>query len=596
MPGPLKERWPGDWFTIPPEAGPTERLEKVLATARVLLATSSLAAIFVDPTEPSRYAGVAYGLLIFYAAYSLLILLLLQLRKWAPRYTLLTHGIDMVWAAGICLFTEGPNSPFFLFFVFVLFAAAYRWRLPETVASATLMVVLLISEAALVTYGPATIRLEAEYEMNRFIMRAAYLMILAFLLGYLAQEEKQLRAEGAASARLLAKGRVDLGLRATLQAELDELLRIFQSPQAQLLVEEAGSGRFFLWQAERKPATGESLLYVKELDSVPPHFLAFPEGAAWHGLRLSPRAGRAEWDCIGLDDRGNKLQPPPRLANGFLAQTSCRSFLAASIDFGKEFTGRLFLLDPGRRRERESDLHFLQMLVRNAGPVVYNVYLLRRLRSRAGAMERARVARELHDGAIQSLIAVEMQVDVLRKQAEAASQPLAHELEHIQQLLRDEVQALRELIQQMKPLDIAPRQLLEFLAVTVELFRRESGVAASFVTDLEDVPLPPRVCRELARIVQEALANVRKHSRARHAVVWFGLQNGYWKLVIDDDGRGFDFAGRLSHAELDAARRGPLVIKERVRSIGGELTIESTPGRGARLEITLPSAAPRTHA
>jgi two-component system sensor histidine kinase DegS len=211
-------------------------------------------------------------------------------------------------------------------------------------------------------------------------------------------------------------------------------------------------------------------------------------------------------------------------------------------------------------------------------------------------MERARVARELHDGAIQSLIAVEMQVDVLRRKAASEPEAVGEELEHIQHLLRDEVMALRELMQQMKPLDIAPRKLLEFLAVSIELFRRETGIAASFVTDLEEVPLPPRVCRELARIVQEALTNVRRHSKARNAVVWFGREEGVWRLVIDDDGRGFDFVGRFSHAQLDHDRKGPVVIKERVRSIGAELTIESTPGRGARLEIALQSGWQKDHA
>ena len=79
---------------------------------------------------------------------------------------------------------------------------------------------------------------------------------------------------------------------------------------------------------------------------------------------------------------------------------------------------------------------------------------------------------------------------------------------------------------------------------------------------------------------------MRKHSGAHNVLVRFDYQDGCWRLVVDDDGRGFDFSGRLAQAELDAARKGPLTIKERVRSIGGELAIESSPGRGARLEIT----------
>ncbi len=63
---------------------------------------------------------------------------------------------------------------------------------------------------------------------------------------------------------------------------------------------------------------------------------------------------------------------------------------------------------------------------------------------------------------------------------------------------------------------------------------------------------------------------------------------GQYKLTIGDDGEGFGFRGRVTHTQLDDSHRGPGVIKERVRLIGGELTIESNPGQGSRLEITIP--------
>jgi signal transduction histidine kinase len=208
--------------------------------------------------------------------------------------------------------------------------------------------------------------------------------------------------------------------------------------------------------------------------------------------------------------------------------------------------------------------------------------------TKAKAMDRALVARELHDGAIQSLIGLEVQVDVLRREAGTQTPTMAEELGRIQQLLRQEVLNLRELMRQMKPLDLDPRQLLDFLAESVDKFRRETGISASFVSELREISLPPRICTELARIAQEALANVRKHSGAANVILRLSLEGGAGRLVVDDDGRGFDFSGRLSQEELDAARKGPVIIKERVRAIGGELSIESAPGRGARLEITFP--------
>src|SRR5262249_13641053 len=129
----------------------------------------------------------------------------------------------------------------------------------------------------------------------------------------------------------------------------------------------------------------------------------------------------------------------------------------------------------------------------------------------------------------------------------------------------------------------------DFLAESVDKFRREAGISASFVSDLREISLSPRLCAEIARIAQEALVNVRKHSGASNVIVRLTLENDEGRLVVDDDGRGFDFSGRLSQEELDAARKGPVIIKERVRSIGGSLAIESAPGRGARLEITFPN-------
>jgi signal transduction histidine kinase len=263
--------------------------------------------------------------------------------------------------------------------------------------------------------------------------------------------------------------------------------------------------------------------------------------------------------------------------------------------FGREWLGRLFLLDPTLTSETEEELHFLQELVRQVGPAVYNVLLLRRLRLRAGAVERARFARELHDGAVQSLIAVEMQVDVLRRQS--ANQPdlVPTELGRIQALLREEVLKLRELMQQMKTLDVDAKRLLGVIHDTVERFQRETGISAQFVSEIRELHMPQPVCREVARIVQEALVNVRKHSQARQVLVRLGVTNGNWKMEIEDDGRGFPFSGRLSQRELDSTGKGPSVIKERVRLIEGELTIESNPGRGSRLEITVPQEQGAMH-
>jgi two-component system NarL family sensor kinase len=262
--------------------------------------------------------------------------------------------------------------------------------------------------------------------------------------------------------------------------------------------------------------------------------------------------------------------------------------------FGSEWRGRVFLLNPAWRGEKQEELRFLLSLVQQVGPAIYNVYLLHRLRRRASAAERARFARELHDGAVQSLIAVEMQVDVVRRQAEA-DKPITGELGRIQGLLREEVLKLRELMQQMKAIDVDSQRLLGVLNDTVDRLHRETGISARFVTDIDDLEMPQRVCREFLRIVQEGLVNVRKHSGARHALVRLGSDTERWRLTIEDDGKGFPFAGSFNLEWMEEMGKGPMIIKERVRLIGGELTVESNPGQGARLEITVPRGGEVPH-
>jgi two-component system sensor histidine kinase DegS len=141
---------------------------------------------------------------------------------------------------------------------------------------------------------------------------------------------------------------------------------------------------------------------------------------------------------------------------------------------------------------------------------------------------------------------------------------------------------------ELTPARLEPRRLPEALGDLVEKFKRASGIAAHFVCEVDEVEGSPRTCREVARILQEALVNVKKHSGARNVLVHFRVGAGFWKLVVDDDGRGYDFEGTLSHESLDRMRRGPGVIKERLRVIGGSLEIESVPGAGSRLEVTIP--------
>ena len=578
----------------PTDPGEIRRIERWLATARVFLAISALAAIYMDPTQLG-HAPIAYGLLGLYLIHGVLVMTLLRRRQQStPAFRLLVHAADIVWPALISVFAEGPRSPFFLFFFFVLVAAAYRWGEWETLATAAAEVALLWIESLLLhvwipgrslpwhVFSGLNIN-QDEFEPKRLFMLSVYLLVMGLLLGYLAGQQKELRAEKSAVTRLLAKARVESGLTGTLQQILAEVLTMYGCARLLIAAQESHSQRVFLGELQVVDNGAASEFMWK--DSSPRDaatYLADFPGDVCCAVR---DAGR--WSTLALDREGNQV--PVEHTESLTRLNEFQRFdsvIAVSFLLGGEWRGRVFLFEPTRQREKMEELRFLLDLIRQIGPAVYNVYLLHRLRRRAGAAERARFARELHDGAVQSLIAVEMQVDVLRRRADAQG-PIGGELGRIQGLLREEVLKLRELMQQMKSIDVDARRLLSVLNDTVERFQRETGIAARFVTDLEEFDMPQRVCRELLRIVQEGLVNVRKHSQARHALVRLGSSQSLWTLSLEDDGKGFPFSGRLTLAEMDEIGKGPMIIKERVRLIGGELTVESNPGQGVRLEVTV---------
>ena len=308
-------------------------------------------------------------------------------------------------------------------------------------------------------------------------MLSAYLLVMGLLLGYLAEQQKRLRAERAIITRVLGRARVEAGLTVTLQEILAELLAMYGARRALIASQETNKFRVFVGDLQ---AVTSGPVQLRWLDSLPTdremYLFESDEDAS---LVIQKREST---QTVSLDREGTRLRTPSGKELSPLTKAySFDSLMAVSFLFGQEWWGRIFLLDPVVGGDREEELRFLQELVRQVGPAVYNVYLLRRLRQRAGAVERARVARELHDGAVQSLIAMEMQVDVVRRQSATQSSPITAELGRIQGLLREEVLKLRELMQQMKSLEVDSSTFIRFLLDTVERFQRETGIGARFV-------------------------------------------------------------------------------------------------------------------
>ena len=399
------------------------------------------------------------------------------------------------------------------------------------------------------------------------------------LLGYTLVVEQRLRTTGLAVARVARHLDPGDDPRGALDSALRELLSLFGARTVLFIARPDGEPRLYRRDANGAAAgrsadndltSGEEIVYA----------FAAP-GEVWSAVDTQPSTG--EWDVWTIAHLAAPRRTRMPIPAALVAAHPLRSLLAISTG-GTQWSHRLLLLDAAADT---ASLRTLLGVARQLGPALCTLEALGRLRSRIGAAERARVARDIHDGIIQALIGLEMQVHVWRRNADPGTES-AEKLEHIQNALRTQVLELRDLIHQIKPSSCDPERILEHLAGLVERFQHDTGITAHFVSTVNELTLSARVCDELVRIVEEALVNVRRHSGARNVVVRVGEADRAWTFEIDDDGRGFEFAGRRSQTDLDAERKGPVIIKERIRSIGGVLAIESHPGRGARLEISLP--------
>ncbi len=570
-------------------AGERIETERILAVARMVLALTSIFTFRYNESGFQQPEFIA-ALLLAYCAHSLALMGSLWFRtKSAAKFSGLVHASDLLWPTLISLFTNGPNSPFFLYFMFALLGAAFRWGMGEALLTAVIAVAAMTADSEILTWRWMAEHFGSHFDANGFVVRIVYMVIFALLIGYLADSEKRRRAEAMSIAQVSAEVRVDAGLKGTLQAVLTEVLKLFGARQLLLVAGDPEGGRANLWRAERldsEPDVVFSWGHLEE-DEWRRYALEFPEPTvigAW-------RRGHQK-SSIALDRDGNRIREPKCvLPSGFVKAHGFDLMLSAGASFASDVSARLFLFEPRLGGGAEEQLRFLQQLTNQVSPAVYNVYILRRLRARAASVERGRVARELHDGVVQSLHAIAFRLYALRTSPVVDSMECKQELSDIQELVQNETTSLRTLIHQLKPVDFDPRHLVDFLAGMIERYRYETGIAAKFVCDVGDLTLRPQACREIAGIVQEALANVQKHSGAENVLVRLGAEAGRWILTVEDDGRGFAFSGRLSQSELEKIRGGPLVIKERVRSLGGELTIESKPSQGARLVITFPQVS-----
>jgi signal transduction histidine kinase len=543
--------------------------ERQIVYARPIFILLALLALLEQPPSPAERRSVS-----FLVAYLLVALLVTQVeRLLRSRGWHLPLACDLL-ALGFFMYVSPSTVPVWFPYMFLCYAAGIRWGLNATLPLAGALSLVLV----LLTAG------KGELDWMRVVSWLG-LTTGTFAggagLAFLGDHNRHFAAEIDFLSRISATMQVDQGLAESLRLFLEELATTFHAEEALLLYRDTDLERIFLWRLR----VGESERLVPE--SMPlsrtDGFLLDDMDATlcWNSL-AGPGSG------FGWDRRdGRKIKNLPRLPGPAQQEFKIRSLMTVAFEQGGQATGRLFVIN-GRNSFHKKDLAWLEDIASHIAAGLENIFLLRHLRARAIEAERSRIARDLHDGILQTLLSIEIQLDVLRRRVASAPEQAVASLSTLQQTVKNEGAELRQTVTDLRPLRVQSADLVDLMRGFAERYRNESTVALDLLIDSTQLRAPDRVCREIFQIYREALNNIKKHAKASHVVVKLSQDDSRLVLVVDDNGEGFSFAGKFTGDELDRLRLGPISIKERARTVGGVLTVESNPGHGARLTIEVP--------
>jgi two-component system, NarL family, sensor kinase len=204
----------------------------------------------------------------------------------------------------------------------------------------------------------------------------------------------------------------------------------------------------------------------------------------------------------------------------------------------------------------------------------------------AQEQERRRVAEDLHDGPVQELVGLGLTLDALSAGLKAQAPEAADGVARAAASARDMVKALRRAIFDLHPMAL---EELGFSAATRALVQRLEWRGARVSLDLEAADGLSEVHRTVAfRVVQEAIANVVRHAEPAAVAISARADGDRIVVEVDDDGRGFD-PSAAARTRIEGGHLGLAAMSERAALVGGEVTIDSAPGRGTSLRLVLPA-------
>lgn len=316
---------------------------------------------------------------------------------------------------------------------------------------------------------------------------------------------------------------------------------------------------------------------------------------------ISPLAGSVEAQAFyGGEMKVRQAREGEQIA--FLVPRPGADYFLVPVNPRGSMRGLLYIEAELGEPVGERDAEMIASLADTVGLALENVHLYREVTAKRKVMdhlmtrintaheeERARIARELHDSVAQSLLKIiytaGFALDFLKEDPRLA----VEEIEEVQLRAKDCLRELRAIMANLRPTSLDILGLRETIMRYAEQFEEEYAITTS--ADLQGLDsLSPSVELAVFRMLQEELTNVRKHSKAEAVSIRTEVHGGDFILTVEDNGVGFD-PETLAAEQESGKHLGLMAIRERAELLGGELAIESAPGRGTKVTVRIPMVA-----
>ncbi|MFL6760113.1 sensor histidine kinase [Sphingomonas sp.] len=526
---------------------------RVIALGRVMLAITLFLVVMVGRSQAELTQ--TYPFLVLYAAGAGIIAVATWKNWWLDaRLAILTHAIDMAVFTGLAFSSTGASSPFVLFFILPLLSAAVRWSWRETALTAAVLI-------ALFTIGAFLLSATEGFELQRFVLRGANLVIVTLLLIWFGVHQRFART-------FFRVEDFEVAVREgenPLARSLAFAMRASQAASGALIVgpvgEEASDG-FVAASGHGRNFTAERPL-VRQFRQGGDIALLFDVGAGraltrppeGHFLFLNASA------AIDMDEARDL-----GLTTGVIAEISTGAH-----------HGWLVLWDVP---ELSTDfLDFGRELARTVGGTLDRYALLEAIEVGAAVRTRLSLARDVHDSIVQFLAGAAFRIEAIKRSALSGA-AVDGDLDELKRLFVEEQSEIRGFVMALRQhRDLELAEAVAELRALADRLGQQWSVDCTVAAEGDEAPIPIRLQLDLQQLLREAVANAVRHGGADRIDVGLSVADGNVRLSVADNGSGF--------APANGAAAEPWSLKERVERAHGSIRLDSAPGATSIL-ISLP--------